>query len=49
MRQEDFVLRYEPEWRKLELWLDGRGAARCGQGSAQRQTSEKFSYHGKAL
>jgi uncharacterized membrane protein SpoIIM required for sporulation len=29
MRQDDFVVRYEPEWRKLELWLDGRGDARA--------------------
>jgi uncharacterized membrane protein SpoIIM required for sporulation len=29
MRQHDFVVRYEPEWRMLEQWLDGRGAARA--------------------
>jgi uncharacterized membrane protein SpoIIM required for sporulation len=29
MRQDDFIARYEPEWRMLEQWLDARGAIRA--------------------
>lgn len=32
MRQEDFVARYEPEWRRLEMWLELRGGVRPRKG-----------------
>jgi uncharacterized membrane protein SpoIIM required for sporulation len=44
MRQDDFLARYEPEWRDLDAWLSARGAARAGGRRAEAEAFDDLEF-----